>query len=113
MSEIIKNKNIIQKEPKYFYFIPCYDIINNEIYFFDFYTEKSVVKPKNLTKNQKKDIELKFSQSPTMYNLLEVGKSLKKEKDQLKGKRSKTKGIYSTSKENKKLNKDNKINKDD
>ena len=113
MSEIIKNKNIIPKEPKYYYFIPCYDIINNEIYFFDFFTEKSVVKPKNLTKNQKKEIELKFSQSPTMYNLLEVGKSLKKVKDQLKGKRSKTKGIYSASKENKKLNKDNKINKDD
>ena len=112
MSEIFKNKVLISKDIKYFYFIPCYDIINNEIYFFEFYTEKIVTKPKKLTKIKKKQLEIELSQSPTVHNLLSVGKNLKKAKDQMKTKKPRVKGAFS--KESKKaLNKDRKISKND
>ena len=56
-SPIIKNKkkNIIKE--KYLYYIPCYDIINNEIFFSEYFTEKIITKQKKIkkVKNKRKE----------------------------------------------------------
>ena len=47
MSSEIKLKKNNLSEDKFLYFIPCYDIISNEIFFSEFNTEKIISKPKN------------------------------------------------------------------
>ena len=54
MSSNIKNKQKKISQEKDLYYIPCYDIINNEIFFSEFFTEKIITKPKK--KNKDKDI---------------------------------------------------------
>ena len=56
-SPTIKNnkKNLIKE--KYLYYIPCYDIINNEIFFSEYFTEKIITKQKKIkkVKNKRKE----------------------------------------------------------
>ena len=61
-SPIIKNKkkNIIKD--KYLYYIPCYDIINNEIFFSEYFTEKIITKPKIIKKVTNKEKTSSFSE---------------------------------------------------
>ena len=87
MASFIKNKEILSKDQKYFYFIPCYDVINNEIYFFEFLTERIVTKPKQIIIRKKSP---DFNPNKKLGNLLTVGKILKKAKDKIKGKKTKT-----------------------
>ena len=65
-----KQKKIIQE--KYLYYIPCYDIVNNEIFFSEFFTEKIIKKPKNIDKNNN------IISSQFKIPLLFEGKLLKK-----------------------------------
>ena len=81
MSSNIKNKQKKISREKDSYFIPCYDIINNEIFFSEFFTEKIITKPKK--KNKDKDI---FS-SQVKIPLLFAEKLIKKRK--LKNQKSK------------------------
>jgi len=98
MSSILKNKDILYRDNKYFYFIPCYDIINNEIYFSEYFTEKIIRKKKIIIK--KKIEQPEFNQCTTQ--VFKVGRILKKAKDKLRGKRSKTR--TNNSKDSKKIN---------
>ena len=98
MSSILKNKDILSRENKYFYFIPCYDIINNEIYFSEYFKEKIKRKKKIIIK--KKIEQPEFNQCTTQ--VFKVGRILKKAKDKLRGKRSKTR--TNNSKDSKKIN---------
>ncbi len=54
------------------YFIPCYDIINNEIYFSDFFTEEIISKPPELKQKQKDyfiaQLKTKLDQNKTNIN---------------------------------------------
>ena len=68
-----KQKKIIQE--KYLYYIPCYDIVNNEIFFSEFFTEKIIKKPKNIDKNNN------IISSQFKIPLLFEGKLLKKRKN--------------------------------
>ena len=104
MSTIIKNKEKIPKEIKKYYFIPCYNVIKNEIYFFEFFTEKIIVKPKKAKKKVEK--ELVLNQALTVNNILAVSKIIKKTKDKIRKKRSKTKANFGNIKDPKKLNKE-------
>ena len=104
MSIIIKNKEKIPKEIKnYYYFIPCYNVIKNEIYFFDFFTEKIILKPK---KTKKIDDEPTINQALTVNNILAVSKIIKKTKDKMRKKRAKTKANFGNIKDPKKLNRE-------
>ena len=87
MSSFIKNKEFLSKDAKQFYFIPCYDVINNEIYFFEFFTEKIITTAKN-NLNKKKTID--YNQNKSLGKILTIGKSIKKTKDKIRGKRAKT-----------------------
>ena len=100
MSSIIKNKDkdILPKDNKYYYFIPCYDIINNEIYFFEFYTEKIIRKKKKVIKKKKEEEIPDFNQCITINKILKTQKIMKKVKDKLRGKRAKTKITQTNSK---------------
>ena len=104
MSTIIKNKEKIPKEIKKYYFIPCYNVIKNEIYFFEFFTEKIIVKPKKAKKKVENEIVL--NQALTVNNILAVSKIIKKTKDKIRKKRSKTKANFGNIKDPKKLNKE-------
>ena len=94
MSEIFKNKDLISKYKKYFYFIPCYDIINNEIYFFEFYTEKIVTKPKKLTKIKKKQLEIELNQSPNSSQFIISRKKFEKSKRSNENKKTSSKRCF-------------------
>ena len=83
MSSNKKNKQKKISQEKYLYYIPCYDIIDNEIFFSEFFTEKIITKPKNI--NQDKDIFSSFK----IQSLLE-GKLFKKRKNRSQ----KLKNIY-------------------
>ena len=50
-----KQKNFI--EEKYSYYIPCYDVMSNEIFFSEFFTEKIITKPKIKKNPEKKEIK--------------------------------------------------------
>ena len=54
------------------YFIPCYDIINNKIYFSDFFTEEIISKPPELKQKQKEyfisQLKTKLDQNKTNIN---------------------------------------------
>ena len=104
-----KSKEKAPKEVKYYYFIPCYDVINNEIYFFDFYTEKIVSK---LKKERDKEDTLEFNETLTINNLFLISKTFKKNKDKLR-KRLKTRGDLSSVKDTRKINKENYFKKYD
>lgn len=104
-----KSKEKVPKEVKYYYFIPCYDVINNEIYFFDFYTEKIVSK---LKKERDKEDTLEFNETLTINNLFLISKTFKKNKDKLR-KRLKTRGDLSSVKDTRKINKENYFKKYD
>ena len=108
MSSPIKNKEK-QKDEKYYYFIPSYDVLNNEIFFFDFFTEKMVCKVK---KSRKSNANAPPKHILTMKSIFESGKILKKSKDKINKKRTKTKGLLSA-KESRKIikvtNKESKI----
>ena len=82
MSSNKKNKQKKISQEKYLYYIPCYDIINNEIFFSEFFTEKIITKPKNI--NQDKNI---FS-SQFKFPLLFEGKLLKKRKNRTQKKKT-------------------------
>ena len=87
MSSIIKNKQKKNYEDKYSYFIPCYDIINNEIFFSEFFTEKTITKEKFLKKIPTKEKENELSHIKTSISLSakktkkSKNKSRKKSKD--------------------------------
>jgi len=98
-----KSKEKAPKEVKYFYFIPCYDVINKEIYFFDFYTEKIVSK---LKKERVKEDTLEFNETITIKNLFSISKTFKKNKDKLR-KRLKTRGDLFSLRDTRKINKEN------
>ena len=80
-----KQQNFI--EEKFSYYIPCYDVMSNEIFFSEFFTEKIITKPKNL-KNSKNRESIKYiikkKSTESMYS-----KFLKRTKTKLQKKKTK------------------------
>ena len=76
MSSNKKNNQKKLIEEKYFYFIPCYDIINNEIFFSEFFTEKIIPKPKK----SKNHLEKNKNIFPSQLKNLKRKKSFNKKK---------------------------------
>ena len=101
MSSFINNKEKSKesKDIKYYYFIPSYDVLNNEIYFFEFFTEKIVCKAKKNIKNRK-NAPLHLY---TIKNMFESGKLLRRAKERITKKRSR-KGVFT--KESRKIKTD-------
>ena len=83
-------KNSIEKENNnnYHYFIPCYDIINNEIYFSEFFTEEIISKPNNLKQKQKDFFieQLKTKLEPNKTNTNNNNNNMTNKKDKKKEK---------------------------
>ena len=86
---LFKNGKNLSKEPKYF--IPCYDIINNEIYFTEFFTEETISKKEDptednnfLAKQKDENINRKIKEVPTLKLSVEDKKILlQKKQDKL------------------------------
>ena len=86
---LFKNGKNFSKDPKYF--IPCYDIINNEIYFTEFFTEEIISNKEDTTedsnflaKQKDENINRKIKEVPTLKLSVEDKKILlQKKQDKL------------------------------
>ena len=99
MSSFINNKQKNFKEDKFLYFIPCYDIINNEIFFSEFFTEKIISKTKIDNKISIKDRDKTSESTQSKYQYSSGSKSPKK-RNKKNQKKKKNKNNYFNIKDN-------------